>query len=308
MRQRPIPDHHTGGVCGAVARQAFQLQGNIHKPLHFWIAFDLHHERHFAQIGFAVLVLAPPQGARQRPRIGRVAGHQLGQPVDLAIGHLQHAADILQHSAGLHLAEGDDLRDLFTAIAGLHIIDHLAAPGFAEINIEVGHRHAVRVEEAFEQQAVFQRIKIGDGQRPGHHRAGTRTTPRTDWNPLQFGPHDEIGHDQEIAGKTHAVDDIDFECQPLAIRLARRVIHAQHIQPLFQSRRSLCLQRLILAAGRQPRQDRLAAGRHHGAALANHHGVGNGFRQIGKKLVPVLRRFQPVLRVGTAAILGLQIA
>jgi len=38
--------------------------------------------------------------------------HQLGQLVDLAIGHLQHAPDVAQHAARLQGAEGDDLGDL----------------------------------------------------------------------------------------------------------------------------------------------------------------------------------------------------
>jgi hypothetical protein len=45
----------------------------------------------------------------QRHRLGRVVRHQLAQPVDLAVGHLQHAADVAQHGARLQLAEGDDL-------------------------------------------------------------------------------------------------------------------------------------------------------------------------------------------------------
>ena len=46
---------------------------------------------------------------RQRDRVGGVGRHHLGQPVDLAIRHLQHAADVAEHGAGLERSEGDDL-------------------------------------------------------------------------------------------------------------------------------------------------------------------------------------------------------
>jgi hypothetical protein len=45
-----------------------------------------------------------------------MVGHHLAQPVDLAIAHLQDAARIAQHRARLHLAEGDDLRDVIVPV------------------------------------------------------------------------------------------------------------------------------------------------------------------------------------------------
>ena len=152
---------------------------------------------------FALAISATPlSAALQRPRVGRMVGDQLAQPVDLAIAHLQHAPGILQHRARLQLAEGDDLRDRVAAIFLLDIADDLAAPGFAEVDIEVGHRHALGVEEAFEQQAQLDRIEIGDGQRPGDDATGARTAPRPDRNVLLLGPFDEVGDDQEVAGES----------------------------------------------------------------------------------------------------------
>jgi hypothetical protein len=34
----------------------------------------------------------------------------------------------------------------------LHVADHLVAPVLAEVDVEVGHRHAFGIEEALEQQ------------------------------------------------------------------------------------------------------------------------------------------------------------
>ena len=131
--------------------------------------------------------------------VGRILRHQLGQLVDLAVGHLQHAADVAQHAARLQRSEGDDLRDLVAAVALLHVVDHLAAAVLAEVDVEVGHRHAFGIEEALEQQAEADRIEIGDGQRIGDQRAGARAAARPDRNALRLGPFDEVGDDQEVA-------------------------------------------------------------------------------------------------------------
>ena len=117
-----------------------------------------------------------------------MVGDQLGEPVDLAVGHLQHAAGVLEHGARLQLPEGDDLGDLVGAVALLDVADHLAAPGFAEIDVEIRHRHALGVEEALEQQAEPDRIEIGDGQRPGDHRAGARAAAGADRNAAAPSP------------------------------------------------------------------------------------------------------------------------
>ena len=80
-------------------------------------------------------------------------GTSLHELVDLAVGHLQHAADVAQHAARLQRAEGDDLRHLVAAVALLHVADHLVAAVLAEVDVEVRHRHALGIEEALEQQA-----------------------------------------------------------------------------------------------------------------------------------------------------------
>ena len=87
---------------------------------------------------------------RQRDRVGGVHRHELAQPVDLAVGHLQHAADVAQYGAGLQLAEGDDVGDAVCAVALAHIGDHLVAPVLTEIDVEVGHRHALGIQKALE--------------------------------------------------------------------------------------------------------------------------------------------------------------
>ena len=134
-----------------MARQAFELHGKVEQPLYLLVTPVF-----LTQFG------NPAQRTFQIPRIGRVVRYLLAQPVDLAIAHLQHAARVAQNRACLQLSEGNDLRDLPAAVFLLHVTDHLAAPRFAEVDIEVRHRHTVGVEESFEQQAEPDRVEIGN--------------------------------------------------------------------------------------------------------------------------------------------------
>ena len=158
-------------------------------------------------------------GLRQRDGIGGVHGHELAQAVDLAIGHLQHAAHVAQDGAGLQLAEGDDVGDALGAVALAHIGDHLVAAVLAEVDVEIGHRHALGIEEALEQEPEADGVEIGDGERVGDQRAGARAAARPDGDAFGLGPLDEVGDDQEIALVVHAGDDIELEGEPLGVSL-----------------------------------------------------------------------------------------
>ena len=143
--------------------------------------------------------------------------HQLGELIDLAVGQFQNAADIAQHAAGLQRAEGDDLRHAVRAIFALDIANNLIAPVLAEIDIEIRHRHTIRIKKALEQQAKTQGVEIGNRCCIGYERSRARTTPRPNRNALRLGPADKIRNDQKIARIFHPLDDGQFEIQPLFI-------------------------------------------------------------------------------------------
>jgi hypothetical protein len=84
------------------------------------------------------------------------------------------------------------------------VVDDLAAALLAEVHVEVGHRHPLRVEEALEQQVVGERIEVGDAQRVGHQGAGARAAAGAHRDVVLLGPVDEVGHDEEVAGELHA--------------------------------------------------------------------------------------------------------
>jgi hypothetical protein len=127
--------------AACVAVEALELLGDLQEARHH--RFGL---ARLLQLGL------PVDGLLQRHGIGGVVGHELAELVDLTVGHLQHAADVAQHRARLQLAVGDDLGHAVGAVLLLHVADHLVAAVLAEIDVEVGHRHALGVQEALEQQ------------------------------------------------------------------------------------------------------------------------------------------------------------
>src|SRR5205814_9568586 len=83
----------------------------------------------------------------------------------------QHAANIAHGGTRLQGTEHDDVRPLVRAVYVLDIAHDLVAPFLAEIDVEIRHRDALGVEEAFEQQTEADGIKIGDVERPGNQRS-----------------------------------------------------------------------------------------------------------------------------------------
>ena len=74
------------------------------------------------------------------------------------------------------------------AVLLLHVLDHPVAAVLAEVDVEVGHRYPLRIEEALEQQVVAQRIEVGDAERIGHQRARARAAPRSDRHAVATWP------------------------------------------------------------------------------------------------------------------------
>ena len=262
-----------------MAGEAFQLARDVEGALDHRIAVALG-----LQLGFAL------NGLRQRDRAGGILRHQLAQLVDLAVGHLQHAADVAQHAARLQRAEGDDLRHLVAAVALLHIFDDFAAAVLAEVDVEVRHRHAFWIQKALEQQAEADRIEIGDGERIRDQGAGAGAAAGADRNAFHLGVLDEVGDDQEVAGIFHVGDDAELEVEPLAIfvdRVAGR--HAGGGEPQREAGLGALAQLLglvdhaaALAQG-ETRQDRLMRVRAERTALGNFHRTGERLRQIGEQ-------------------------
>ena len=167
LGQRPVADDDAGGVGRGVAQQALDRPGDVEQ------ARDL-------RVAAGLLAQARLVGERllDRDRLHALHRDQLREPVDLAVGHLQHAADVADRGLGEQRAEGDDLGHPVAAVALLDVGDDLLAAVHAEVDVEVRHRDAVGVQEPLEEQAVAQRVEVGDGQRVGDEASRRRSRGR----------------------------------------------------------------------------------------------------------------------------------
>src|SRR5205085_1465139 len=88
--------------------------------------------------------------------------NELRDPVDFGVAHIKHPANVFYGSFRSECAEGDDLGHLLTAVLLGDVLNDLAATFRAEIDIDIRHADALRIEEALKQETVPQRVDIGN--------------------------------------------------------------------------------------------------------------------------------------------------
>ncbi len=175
----------------------------------------------------------------------------------------------------------------------------MVAPVLAEIDVEVGHRHALRIEETLEQQRVAQRIEVGDAERVRDQRARARSPSGADRHAVVLRPVDEVGDDQEVAGETHLDDRLGLELEtrdvfrPLRVALGR--VRVEQRKSLLQARRRFVLQMLLdgyAGRGRKVGQIILAQWNRQVAALRDGYAVGERVRHVGEALRHLVLRHE----------------
>ena len=230
-------------------------------------------------------------------------GDHLRQLVRQAIGLALHPRHVTHHRLRGHGAKGDDLRYRLAAIGIRHIVDNPVTPFHAEVDVKVGHGNPFRIQEALEQQVILQRIQISNQQRIGHQRARPRTPARPDRYAVVLGPLDEVHDDQEVTGKLHLDDDIQFEVEPINVDLPAGLVilrtrRQDYLETLFQPLEGDLAKEVRLTHAircRKGWQKVLAQLHVDIATLGNLDTVGQSLRNIGKQLGHFLRTFQVLL-------------
>ena len=187
LRERLATDHHTCGVGGGVAHHTFELFGQVHE----WRIVGTFGER--LEVGVL---------ARLAKRCAELVWNRLRQAVNIAVALPQDATDITDRGACRHRAEGDDLRHLALAVLLRNVANHLFATTILKVDIDIWHRHAVLVQEAFKREVVVQRINRRDAKRVGHDGAWCAPSAGGG-DPLLTCESDEVGHDQEVGAVAH---------------------------------------------------------------------------------------------------------
>ena len=141
---------------------------------------------------------------------------RLGGAVDQSQRHAVNARHVLDRALCLHRSEGEDLADLFAAVFANDVIYDLAAALIAEVHVEVGRGHALGVEEALEQQLIFERIDVGDTDGVSDDTAHAAAAPRAHGYALAFGVTDKVPNDEIIFGKARLDDYPQLVFRPFA--------------------------------------------------------------------------------------------
>ena len=291
VRQRRRRDDHAAGVLAGIANDAFELVGHLHDFRGVLVALD-----ELAQLRLLVDGLLQGHADLERDHLRE----PVGQAERLVLG----ARHVAHDEAGRHRAEGDDLADRVVAVAFGDVGDHPFPAFHAEVDVEVGHGHALGVQQAFEDEAVVERIQIRDAEAECHQRgrAGAAAAHRDIVLP---SPDDELLHDQEVAGKAHLDDDPEFVVEPrtVGIGVAFSVLLRTRGEELLESAGGLFAQRRLERGALRYRVLGQVVGAEFDlavAALGNLDGVVDGFGKIGEE-IPHLRGRAQVLLVAVPA-------
>ena len=173
-------------------------------------------------------------------------------------------------------------------------MDHLLAAIHAKVDVEVGHRYPLGVQEPLKQQRISQWIKVGDRQRISHERPRARPPARPHGDALIFAPLDKVGNDQEIARKAHALDDAQLKVEPRLVFLKRGGM-GDHREPLLQALIGHPAQFGDLIIGKLG-QDRVTLVGFEGTPLGDLQSVFDRLRQVRKQGDHLGLRFEIMLR------------
>ena len=290
-------DHHAAGVLAGAAGDALELERHLPDFRRFLVDLEEVAQRLLLLVGL-LQGHADFEGNHLRQAIGQAVGLALGPR------HVAH------HRLGGHGTESDDLAHRVAPVLLGHVVDHPVATVHAEVDVEVGHRHPLRVEETLEQQVIGQRVEVGDLLHISHQGAGARATAGAYRHAVALGPLDEVHNDQEVAGKAHLDDDVELEVQAIDIHLLLRLIvrgvrRQEYGQALVQAIEGDLAEVFIhghAIGNREVRQEVGAELDLDVAALGDLHGVLQRLRQVAEQRRHFLRGLQVLLvRIGTQA-------
>ena len=196
--ERLATDHHAGRVGGGIPHHSFKLLGESNE----WGVVRALRER--LEVGVL---------ASLRERGPELLWNRLRKAVDIAVTLPKNTSDITNCRSCRHCPERDDLGDLTLAILLRNVADHLFSSSIFKVNIDVRHRDAVFVQEAFEWKVIVEWVYGGDPECIGDDRAWSTPSARSS-DPLLPSESNEVSNDQEVGAIPHLQDHPEFVLHP----------------------------------------------------------------------------------------------
>jgi hypothetical protein len=88
--------------------------------------------------------------------------------IGLAVGHTEDASDVAHRRAREHRIERADLRNAIGPVLLRHVSDDLVPAVVHEVDVDVRKGVPLEVEEAIEDEAVADRVDVGEIDRVVH--------------------------------------------------------------------------------------------------------------------------------------------
>ena len=205
FRHGSVGNDDACGVHRGVARHTLQRAGGIHQLLD-----GLRAVVESLQVGQGKGVV---NGDTQLVR------YCAGDRVHVGIAHAHGAAHVPNGGTSGQRTKGDDLGHVIPPVFVGHVRDDLIAAAVTEIHVDIGHAHALGVEESLKEQVKRDGIHLGDAHAVGHKTARARSTAGADGNIAGLGKIHVILHDEEVVGVSHAPDHVQLVGQTVTVSL-----------------------------------------------------------------------------------------
>ena len=149
-------------------------------------------------------------------------GDHLGEFVNASERHIEGASDVTDGIFGFEGTVGTDLGDVAFAIFGFGVVDHHLSAVATEVDIDIRGFVAAGVEEAFEEEVIFEGADVSKSEKVGDDgSAGGSAGAAGD--PVATGEFDEVPDDEEVAGVAFGFDDAEFVFEAFPVRVGEFV-------------------------------------------------------------------------------------
>ena len=102
------------------------------------------------------------------------------------------------------------MSNLITAILFNHVVNDFLTAIIVKIDINIRHGHSFRIQKSLKQQIVLKRVNIRNTCAIGHHGTSSRPPSRPHIHSHFPCRTNKILYNQEIAGKSHRLNNIQF--------------------------------------------------------------------------------------------------